>query len=357
MAKRSPEHPNAEAANTAGRWLGRARTFALAAVVALPPVLNAQNIVGWAKSTDGLGLPVGWAWLAFAGLDLIAAVCVIETLIQAALGRKAGPFALLVWAFAFASAYAGYRHGTQPGVGRDVKWFFPFLAIAGPALLHLILKRSRLDKQADAGRRITHAPAGAYGWTRWIPGVGAFGETYCAWRVGRLEGIVRPAEAIARYRTLRPNAGRGGLFVLRAMRVEAEQFRHAAVRAEREATDEQAIQELCRNVRDQAASVRGRLALSGAPIVRAHPLPEHTERAEQRAVSVVRSIESARHKPSAGAKPNTTRAEKLDLIKARYPDWRTIMPSVRDCADVLGVAVSTAHGYRQNLVRQARESA
>lgn len=324
MTERTPEHANPERANAID-WLARARTFVLALVVALPPVLNAQNIVGWAHSPDGLGLDLFWSWVAFAGLDLIAAVCVIETLIQTERGRKAGTFAVLVWAFAAASAYAGYRHGTQPDVGRDVKWFFPFLALAGPMLLHLVLKRRRTDKQLDDGRRITHAPASAFGWARWIPGVGAFGETYCSWRVARLEGIVRPADAIARYRRLRPNAGRFGWRVLKAMRAEEPNTSNTDVKANTPNTQ------------------------PVAPIDR----PERQAIAER---AVVRSIESARHKPN--SKPNAPRvngdtALNLKAIKQAHPQWRTNMPSVRQCAAVLSVAVSTGKGYRDRLIAEA----
>lgn len=346
MTERTGEHPNTERANTdanAGeantrtRWLGRARTAFLTAVVALPPVLNAQNIVSWAHSPNGLGLGHPWDWTSFAGLDLIAAVCVIETLIQTERGKRAGAFAFLVWAFAAASAYAGYRHGTQPHVGRDVKWFFPFLALAGPVLLHLVLKQRRLDKQVGDGRRITHAPASAYGWGRWVPCVGAFTETYCAWRVGRLEGVVRPADAVARYRDLRPNAGRFGLRVLHAMRVEVEQSRAR------------------RTVRPNAAQ---QTKANGTPI---EPVAEPKPPTEQTIApdAKVRSIESARRHTNT-AKANgapETRAQKIQRIKDARSDWRTNMPSVRDVAEILGVSTSTAHGYYTELAREANTPA
>lgn len=328
--RRGAEHPNTgQATDSRGvRFLRRARTIALTAVVALPPVLNADNIVGWANSPNGLGLPIGWAWIAFGGLDLIACVCVFETLIQSQGGRRAGAFAALVWLFAGASAYAGYRHGTQPGVGRDVKWFFPFMAVAGPLLLHLILKRNRLDKQLDAGRRLTHAPAGAYGWARWIPGVGALGETYSAWRLGRLEGIVQPATAIARYRALRPDAGRGGVRVLRALRLEADRQREIAASA---------VERPNTTTEHPATPPK---PIAAPPTVRSVP------------ITLVRPNGTPKASVSANTSPSGDVNANLKRIKRAFGDWRTNTPSARKIAGVLGVATSTGLAYRNRLIAE-----
>lgn len=360
--------PNTEQANAAVRWLGHVRTGMLAAVVALPPAINAQNIVAWAHSPTGLGLNTPWAWAVFAGLDLAAAVCVAETLIQTGKGRKAGAFAAFVWAFACASAFAGYRHGTEPHVGRDVKWFFPFLALVGPALLHLILKRARLDKQAEEGRRLAHAPASSFGWRRWLPLVGAFAETYCAWRVALLEGIVRPADAVARYRRLRPLAGPQGLRVLAAMRsgvVGPSVVALAAAPGVRLSPWAQITERSVGAVHLPIVSANTPANTRGAE----HPntLTERasntspntvTEQATEQANTVeanVRPITSARRTPNGDSNSDQITAN-LRAIKRKHKDWRTSMPSARSCAAVLGVSPSTGLSYQKRLIAElARE--
>lgn len=335
MTERAPntrtEHPGTARPNTEHRTgaeqdrraaiahhLARARTVVLTGVVLLPPALNAQNIVEWANSPNGLGLSWTWAWVAFTGLDAVAAVCVFETLIQTQKGRRAGAFAALVWLFAGASAWAGYRHGTQPGVGRDVKWFFPLMAVAGPLLLHLVLTRTRKDAQVDEGKRLEHTPASAFGWQRWVPGVGAFAETYCAWRVGRLEGVIKPADTIARYRALRPDAGRGGLRVLHALRVDDARTRD---------TDQVDTP----NTEGPAAPSEGR------------PRTPNTRRPNTRA--------NVRGRANTGQSGGDVDAN-LEQIKVSHPDWRTNTPSVRKIAFALGVSVSTGQAYQKRLIAE-----
>jgi hypothetical protein len=206
-------------------WAARARNLLLTLVVVAPIALSAQNIIGWAADAGGLGLDGGWPLLVFFALDAAAGVCVLMTLILAATGERAGAFGPLVWVFALASAFAGYRHGTEPDAPRDTWWFFPLMSVLGPVLLHLVLGYVRRSAQTGTGRRLAFAPASAYRLGRWIPGVGAFAETYCAWRVGRLEGITTPAQAIDRYRQLCPD---GGWRVLAAMRTESAKVRASA---------------------------------------------------------------------------------------------------------------------------------
>ena len=203
-------------------WAERGRNLLLTLVVVAPIALSAQNIVEWARDDTGLGLAVGWSYAVFFALDAAAGVCVLMTLILATQGERAGAFGPLVWVFALTSAFAGYRHGMKPEAPGDAWWFFPLMSVLGPMLLHLVLGHVRRDAQTGSRRRLAYASASAYRLGRWIPGVGAFAETYCAWRVGRLEGITTPAEAINRYRVLCPA---GQWRVLRAMRTEAAQRR------------------------------------------------------------------------------------------------------------------------------------
>lgn len=64
----------------------------------------------------------------------------------------------------------------------------------------------------------------------------------------------------------------------------------------------------------------------------------------------VRDITTARRVPN--GKPNGDTAKNLAAIKRRYRDWRTNMPSVRQCADVIGVATSTGKAYRDRLIAE-----
>src|SRR4051812_48447561 len=49
---------------------------ALALVILAPALLSSSDLLRWASSEDGLGLPIWWAWLAFVALDAAAVVCV-----------------------------------------------------------------------------------------------------------------------------------------------------------------------------------------------------------------------------------------------------------------------------------------
>lgn len=64
----------------------------------------------------------------------------------------------------------------------------------------------------------------------------------------------------------------------------------------------------------------------------------------------VRDITTARRTPN--GKPNGDTAKNLSAIKRRYRNWRTEMPSVRQCADVIGVATSTGKAYRDRLIAE-----
>lgn len=216
----------ASGATKTARVAGWLRNLMLTFVVVSPIALAAQNIIGWARDPDGLGLSGGWPYLVFGALDAAAGVCVMMTLILASDGRRAGLFGPLVWVFAGASAFAGYRHGREPGAPSDIVWFFPLMSFLGPLLLHLVLSYIRRLRQVEQGRRLEFATASAFRVGRWVPGVGAFVETYGSWRVARLEGIEAPADAIRRYRQLCPD---GGWRVLRAMRREVAALQAATL--------------------------------------------------------------------------------------------------------------------------------
>ncbi|GAA0916552.1 DUF2637 domain-containing protein [Virgisporangium aurantiacum] len=190
----------------------------LAAVVCTPTALSSQDLIDWAAAPTGLGLPRRWSVLVVVALDAAAGVCVLLTVYCAWRGEPAGVFGVLVWCFAFGSAFANYRHSTVPDAAPDAVWFFPLMSVAGPALLEAVLGRFRRWYQRDTGRRSRRLPA--FGWRRWIPGLGAPRDTYGAYRTALLLGIDTVDNATAAYHQLCPD---GSLHVAAALRA-----RHAA---------------------------------------------------------------------------------------------------------------------------------
>lgn len=190
----------------------------LAVVICTPIALSSQDLIDWAAAPTGLGLPHPWPVLVFVALDAAAGVCVLLTVYCAWRGEPAGVFGVLVWCFAFGSAFANYRHSTAPDAAPDAVWFFPAMSVAGPALLEAVLGRFRRWLQRDTGRRGRQLPA--FGWRRWTPGLGALRDTYGAYRTALLLGIDTVDAAIAAYHQLCPS---GSLRVAAALRA-----RHAA---------------------------------------------------------------------------------------------------------------------------------
>jgi hypothetical protein len=190
----------------------------LSVVILTPIALSSQDLIDWAAAPTGLDLPRPWPVLVFVALDAAAGVCVLLTVYCAWRGEPAGIFGALVWCFAGGSAFANWRHATVPGAAPDAVWFFPLMSVAGPALLEAVLGRFRRWFQRDTGRRSRAMPT--FGWRRWTPGLGAFRDTYGAYRTALLLGIDTVNPAIAAYHHLCPD---GSLRVAAALRA-----RHAA---------------------------------------------------------------------------------------------------------------------------------
>jgi hypothetical protein len=185
----------------------------LAVVILTPIALSSHDLIAWAAAPTGLDLPRPWPVLVFLALDAAAGVCVLLTVYCARRGEPAGIFGLLVWCFAGGSAFANWRHATTPGAAPDAVWFFPLMSVAGPALLEAVLGRFRRWLQRDTGRRNRAMPT--FGWRRWTPGLGAFRDTYGAYRTALLLGIDTVTAAIAAYHQLCPD---GSLRVAAALR-------------------------------------------------------------------------------------------------------------------------------------------
>jgi hypothetical protein len=210
--------PHSRAARVAMGILLAVVGILLAVVICTPIALSSQDLIDWAGAPTGLGLPDPWPVLVFVALDAAAGVCVLLTVYCAWRAEPAGVFGVLVWCFAFGSAFANYRHSSTPGAAPDAVWFFPAMSVAGPALLEAVLGRFRRWFQRDTGRRGRRLPS--FGWRRWTPGIGALRDTYGAYRTALLLGIDTVDAAIAAYHHLCPD---GSLRVAAAVRA-----RHAA---------------------------------------------------------------------------------------------------------------------------------
>jgi hypothetical protein len=207
----------------------------LTVVILTPIALSSQDLIDWAASPTGLHLARPWPVLVFIGLDAAAGVCVLLTVYCAWRGEPAGIFGILVWCFALGSAFANFRHGSQPGAAPDAIWFFPLMSVAGPGLLEAVLGRFRRWFQRDTGRRNRQMPA--FGWRRWTPGLGAPRDTYGAYRTALLLGIDTVDTAITAYHRLCPD---GSLRVAAALRTRhAAQARQAEAEARAEAQQSQ----------------------------------------------------------------------------------------------------------------------
>ncbi len=194
----------------------------LTVVILTPIALSSQDLIDWAAAPTGLDLPRPWPVLVFLALDAAAGVCVLLTVYCAWRGEPAGVFGILVWCFALGSAFANWRHGSQPDAAPDAVWFFPLMSVAGPALLEAVLGRFRRWFQRDTGRRNRRLPV--FGWRRWTPGLGAFRDTYGAYRTALLLGIDTIDTAITAYHQLCPD---GSLRIAAALRARhATQTRH-----------------------------------------------------------------------------------------------------------------------------------
>ncbi len=208
----------------------------LAVVILTPIALSSQDLIDWAAAPTGLRLPHPWPILVFVALDAAAGVCVLLTVYCTARGEPAGVFGVLVWCFAAGSAFANYRHSSTPNAAPDAVWFYPTMSVAGPALLEAVLRQFRRWFQQDTGRRARPLPA--FGWRRWMPGLGAPRDTYGAYRTALLQGIDTVDEAIAAYHQLCPD---GSLRIAAALRAHHTAYAPGQATKPTWATGEQAV--------------------------------------------------------------------------------------------------------------------
>lgn len=182
---------------TAARALAIAVGVALTFVIVAPIVLSSQHLIDWAHSDHGLGLSMKSAWLAFLALDMAAAACIGMTTYCAMRGESAGAYGVLVWAFAFGSAYSNHSGASAEAATHhralDGVWFFPAMSLTGPLLLEVTLARVRRWARIAKEEQMSARPK--FG-VRWLPGI-AFRETLRAWTAARREGITKAPDAVA----------------------------------------------------------------------------------------------------------------------------------------------------------------
>lgn len=198
--------------------------ISLVGVVIAPPALSAHDIIEWAQSKSthsGLGLDKGWAWVTFLALDFAAGVCVLICVYCAIVNIKPGIFALYVWAFAGATAYANWSFGDRPNAPGDAQWFFPAMSVVGPLLLHSVLKFLRNRLKGAAGNKRGQRPS--FPLVDWMPIFGTPQDTYGAWRTGAMLGIEVPDAALWTYRVVSKDAGWWGRWLVKKL-VRTEQI-------------------------------------------------------------------------------------------------------------------------------------
>ncbi len=190
------------------RLLALLIVVSLVGVVVAPPALSAHDIIEWAKSSDthsGLGLSPAWAWVTFLAMDFAAGVCVLICVYCAIANTKPGVFALYVWAFAGATAYANHSFGNRPNAPGDAGWFFPAMSLVGPLLLHSVLIFLRKRIKGERGNKRGERPN--FPIADWLPILGTPQDTYGAWRTGSMLGVETPDAALWAYRAVSVNAG------------------------------------------------------------------------------------------------------------------------------------------------------
>lgn len=302
-------------------------TILLSGIILSPLSLSAQDIMEWAASPVGLGLYGNWPWVVFYALDATAMVCVLMALYATWRGEAGTIFRFLVWVIAAVSAFANYRHGLRPEAPADAVWFFPAMSLSAPLLLEVVLHHvRRWIKQAD-GR--TSRPMPSFGIARWIPGVGSFKETYCAWRVARFKSISKPDTAIDEYRRLDC-----GWKVLSAIQAERrEQAEQERVQREQRTADRRTT------VREQGTRNK-RPAQRTVPLV---PIPGTTPEPEQVPVPTEQPV------PETTTREQPRDEQLLAQIKELFPEQ---VPSGNAIRTTIGVRYETAKRLREQLISE-----
>lgn len=315
-------------------------------VTLAPLVISGQDLYHWAQSPTGLNLHnVIFALLIPVVFDIAASACIGMEIIGSVWRReRAGIFGLMKWVFAGASAYAQYRSGVtsrENGVALDAYWAFPLIAILGPSLLHITLNKIRKWGKEDTGE----IKGGAAGFgTRWIPGV-AFLETLQAWAASHREGIQEWRAAVTyvqERKALQRLATKEGHWPTYQYCSNTAVLSYAHD-AQPGATNYQLRQWLAAR-KIQVATIGIVKAESNEPepieIVEVETNePEPAEATTEVTEEITEVIQ--RHTIRRSNARFELTPDLMEKLKDEYPNWQTIMPSIRNLRDLVGAGSLT----------------
>ncbi|WP_035805977.1 DUF2637 domain-containing protein [Kitasatospora mediocidica] len=151
--------------------------------------LSFHGLVGF--GTENLGLSGGWEYLVPFGLDGAAMFCSVLAVREASHGDAALGSRLLVWLFAFASAWFNWVHAPRGGDHAGAPQFFSGMSISAAVLFDRALKQTRRAALREQG--LIPRPLPQIRIVRWIR---APRETFAAWSLMLLENVRSLDEAV-----------------------------------------------------------------------------------------------------------------------------------------------------------------
>lgn len=151
--------------------------------------LSFHGLVGFGM--ENLGLSGGWEYLVPFGLDGAAMFCSVLAVREASHGDAALGSRLLVWLFAFASAWFNWVHAPRGGTHDGAPQFFSGMSISAAVLFDRALKQTRRAALREQG--LIPRPLPQIRIVRWIR---APRETFAAWSLMLLENVRSLDEAV-----------------------------------------------------------------------------------------------------------------------------------------------------------------
>lgn len=190
--------------------------FCCAAVAA---ALSFHGLVGFGQ--QNLNLSGGWEYLVPFGLDGAAMFCSVLAVREASHGDAALGSRLLVWTFAFASAWFNWVHAPRGLSHAGAPQFFAGMSLSAAVLFDRALKQTRRAALREQG--LVPRPLPQIRIVRWLR---APRETYGAWSLMLLEGVRTLDEAVEEVREERRRQQRN-----RERRREQDKLERAKIRA------------------------------------------------------------------------------------------------------------------------------
>ncbi|MDH6118623.1 DUF2637 domain-containing protein [Kitasatospora sp. GAS204B] len=174
-------------------WYGIASYVLLFCCAGVAAALSFHGLVGF--GTQNLGLSGGWEYLVPFGLDGAAMFCSVLAVREASHGDAALGSRLLVWLFAFASAWFNWVHAPRGGDHAGAPQFFSGMSISAAVLFDRALKQTRRAALREQG--LIPRPLPQIRIVRWLR---APRETYAAWSLMLLENVRSLDEAVEEVR-------------------------------------------------------------------------------------------------------------------------------------------------------------